>query len=173
MTEFPDTFAVVLHDGQSAIVDEADRHVVSGVSWSAIRSGNKTYAAHVDRINGKSVTTYMHRLIKGAATGQPVDHKNGDSLDNRRLNLRAATHAQNMQNVGITKANTSGYKGVNWNSAAGKWHARIRVSGKRFHLGLFETAEDAHAAYTAAALKYHGEFANTENRISRIEKAFA
>ena len=113
----------------------------------------------------------MHRLIQGAPRGQAVDHKNGDSLDNRRSNLRPASHAQNMQNVGITKANTSGYKGVNWNSDASKWHARIRVNGKRLHLGLFDAAEDAHAAYVAAAEMHHGEFVNAGHRISRIEKA--
>ena len=173
MTDFPASFHVELSNGQVAVVDEADRHIVSGRKWSAVKSGEKTYAAHVDRANGKSRTTYMHRLIQGVRAGQSVDHKNGDSLDNRRSNLRVASQTQNMQNVGVTKSNTSGYKGVNWNMAASKWHARIRVDGKRLHLGLFESAEDAHAAYVAAAKKYHGEFANTDQRFSRIEKAIS
>lgn len=170
MTDFSLTFLIKLHDGQSAIVDEADRHIVSSRKWYAMKSGDKLYAAFVENVNGKSKTTYMHRLIQGAGEGQCVDHKNGNSLDNRRSNLRIATESQNMQNVGITKANTSGYKGVHWHSAASKWHARIRVDGKRLHLGLFDAAEDAHAAYSAAAQKHHGKFANTDLRISRLEK---
>ena len=168
--KFPKTFFVELHDGQRAIVDQEDWHIVSIRKWSAIKSANKTYAAHVERINGKIKTTYMHRLIHGSKPGESVDHKNGDSLDNRRANLRTATRAQNMQNVGVTKANSSGYKGVNWNVATSKWHARISLNGKRLHLGLFDSAEDAHAAYVAASQRLHGDFSNTGAIISQLEK---
>ena len=55
--------------------------------------------------------------------------------------------------------NTSGFKGVSWHKAARKWSSSIYLNGKPNHLGLFESAEEAHAAYMAAATRAHPEFA--------------
>lgn len=56
--------------------------------------------------------------------------------------------------------NNSGFKGVAWSKAAGKWQAYITANRKRRHLGLFDTPEDGYAAYCESARKLHGEFAN-------------
>jgi hypothetical protein len=90
-----------------------------------------------------------------------IDHVNGDGLDNRRENLRVATHAQNASNRGVRVNNTSGFKGVHANhSGRGKqWFAYITTNYKRQHLGMFGTAEEAARAYDAAAVRLHGEFA--------------
>jgi len=86
-----------------------------------------------------------------------VDHKNGRKNDNRIVNLRLATPTQNQQN----KAGYGMYaKGVTWRDRQEKpWQAKIRVNGKRLHLGSFATEEEASNAYQEAAIKYHGEFA--------------
>jgi hypothetical protein len=88
-----------------------------------------------------------------------VDHRNGDSLDNRRANIRLATTAQNCQNVRRNSRNTSGFKGVSWSARHRKWIAKIKACGRQRFLGLFDRAGDAHAAYCAAAVELHGEFA--------------
>jgi len=103
-----------------------------------------------------------HRLAWLYVTGKwpngCLDHINGDRKDNRFLNLREATKAQNSYNSGTPKTNTSGYKGVSWSNQANKWFAKIVIQGKQIHLGFFSEPEDASSAYNKAAKKFHGEF---------------
>jgi hypothetical protein len=105
----------------------------------------------------------LHRLawlyIHGRWPADDIDHINGDRHDNRIANLREATRAQNLLNKGPRASNTSGYKGVTWSKRRQKWMAQIGHGGRNFGLGYYQTAEEAHAAYVAAAAKLHGEFA--------------
>ena len=87
-----------------------------------------------------------------------VDHINRNPLDNRASNLREVSHTQNQYNK--VSPNPHGYKGVTWRDRkANPWIAKIRVAGQRINLGSFPTKEQAAAAYEAACLKYHGEYA--------------
>lgn len=92
--------------------------------------------------------------------GYQTDHINSDGLDNRRSNLRNATHAQNQWNKGKSASNTSGYKGLVWNKKNKCWMARIRCNGKRYYLGSYRTAVEAAQAYTVAAKQLHKEYAH-------------
>ena len=85
-----------------------------------------------------------------------VDHANRLKDDNRIANLREATKSQNGANK---RPAADGLKGASWCKRARKWRASIRKDRKQFHLGLFDTAEDAHRAYISAARSLHGEFA--------------
>tara|TARA_R110000737_G_scaffold4909_1_gene15897 strand:- start:194 stop:682 length:489 start_codon:yes stop_codon:yes gene_type:complete len=105
-----------------------------------------------------------HRLAwlytNGLFPKDQIDHINGVKDDNRIINLRAATHAENQHNQKIPINNTSGFKGVSWNKIAGKWGSQIYIAGKRKHLGYFTDKVEAHKTYCAAADKYFGKFAN-------------
>lgn len=107
-----------------------------------------------------------HRLawlyVYGRWPERHIDHINGNPTDNRIANIRGAAPFQNMANSRKPRTNTSGYKGVHWHKVARKWTARIRVRGVSVYLGLFATAEEAHAAYCARALAEKGEFARFE-----------
>lgn len=105
---------------------------------------------------------FMHRLIAQTPEAAKTDHINGDTLNNRRCNLRVVTHAENMRNRKRQLNNTSGYRGVRLHTVEGKyrsWVARINVDGKEIWLGTHATAEEAAAAYDKAAVTYYGTFA--------------
>lgn len=107
--------------------------------------------------------TGNHRIIFLMHHGympEEVDHINGIPLDNRIENLRAATRAENSRNVSTSHRNTSGRKGVYWNSQKDRWMPMIRVNGKNKYLGLFENIEDAARCRAEAEKKYYGEFSN-------------
>lgn len=105
-----------------------------------------------------------HRLawlwVYGEFPNSEIDHINTDKTDNRLINLRLATPLQNRCNRGPTVRCKTGYKGVFWDVERNKWKAEIRFNGQIHWLGRFDSAEKAHEAYSAAAIKIHGEFAN-------------
>ena len=104
-----------------------------------------------------------HRLAWLYMTGEwpsvDIDHIDCNGLNNRWTNLRAATRTENLRNSQLRSDNISGYKGVSYNSARGRWISCIKVGDKNLHLGRFDTPEEAHAAYRVAAEKHFGEFA--------------
>ncbi len=106
-----------------------------------------------------------HRLawlyVHGVLPPADIDHINGVRTDNRITNLRLATRAENLWNG---RPRTSGLKGTHLNKrrdTAGlpPWASSIHKGGKDYHLGYFDTAEDAHSAYVKAATELFGEFA--------------
>jgi len=104
-----------------------------------------------------------HRLAwlhtHGRWPANQIDHINRDCADNRLVNLREATPAQNKANSPAPAHNTSGLKGAQFVSHVNRWQAAIVVAGRRKYLGRFATAEQAHAAYCRAAKEHFGEFA--------------
>lgn len=129
---------------------------VAGVVW-ADASGRQ-----YRQITIFGFKTYAHRLAWFYMTGEwipLIDHKDRDGLNNRWINLRAATKAQNAANSGSRRDNVSGFKGVHLDQRRQRYVAQIKRDGRSRFLGYFDTAEAAHAAYAAQVRAHDGEFA--------------
>lgn len=99
----------------------------------------------------------LHREIANAPDGMFVDHKNLNSLDNRRSNIRICTPQQNLLNRPPYRGKAVPLKGVQ-KAPGGRFKAVIRFNSQVRHLGQFNTPEEAHEAYVRAAQELHGEF---------------
>ena len=149
---------IQLSKGRIAIVDDEDHAAVVSSKWYV---WNGYAIRHLGLINGVKKSQKMHRMIMGEPSGLEIDHINGNKLDNRRSNLRACTRQQNKLNRGPYANNKSGMKGVSWHAQTSKWRATIRFNNKITHLGLFNSKDAAHHAYSEAASRLHGDFAKT------------
>lgn len=154
---------IPLTQGQFAKVDPEDYDWLMQWKWFA-RWNKRTNSFYADRQQSRTLgkprkSIHMHSFIAGSQELPQVDHINHDTLDNRRFNLRPATRSQNGYNRRIFRNNTSGFKGVIWNSHSAKYQARIMINSQRIHLGFYSTLNEAAAAYRKAALELHGEFA--------------
>jgi hypothetical protein len=103
-----------------------------------------------------------HRLawlyMTGSWPRSTIDHINLEPADNRWVNLREATYSQNNANRKLVSLNKSGLKGVSWDKRAGRWRAQSSAGGRSVYLGLYDTKEEASAAYRAWAKETFGEF---------------
>lgn len=153
------------YSSMAALVDDDDFEELAAYRWCyrPSKSGRVVWAARRVKVEEGTRIQYMHTLITGWS---PVDHVNRNGLDNRRQNLRPASHGENKANTAknrtfAKKPCSSIYKGVTWDKEKGKWRAQI-VAKKRLHrLGLFVDEIDAAEAYDRAAKELHGAFACT------------
>lgn len=149
---------IALTQGKYAIVDPDDFERLSRYKWRVSRGRRTKYAQRAIKVGGKWTSVMMHREIIGVRDDMVVDHINHNGLDNREVNLRAATVAQNAWNR-RSKKKRAGFCGVGWNKKTGKWRVRIRCNGREKYIGYFTDKFEAAKAYDRAAAKYHGEFA--------------
>jgi hypothetical protein len=105
-----------------------------------------------------------HRLAWFYVTGvwptKNVDHIDGNPTNNAIENLRLASQSENIRNSRLSKSNTSGHKGVCWDSKHGRWLAYLKLNYKHVLFKLYDSFDDAVAAVDSARQKYHGQFAN-------------
>ena len=105
---------------------------------------------------------YVHRIIWFLHHGylpDAIDHIDGNKLNNKIENLRVCTVTQNLCNSKLRTDNKSGIKGVAWFKPHQKWRARINLNKKEYHLGYFDSKEQAEQAVIIGRLKIHKEFA--------------
>lgn len=139
--------------GKFALVDEEDFEWLSQWKWTLSGDG---YAYRGLYTNGKrSGSITMHRQVNCTPLDLVTDHINRNKLDNTRANLRSVSKSLNGFNTGLSRANSSGHKGVTWNKAKQRWQAQISVRGTYHMLGRFINLPDAVAARIAAELEYH------------------
>lgn len=141
-----------LSQGLFTLVDADVYPWASAFKWTA----SNGYAMRwTSRRFGPRKAVYLHQQIIEQTAGFVSDHINGDTLDNRRENLRPVTHAQNLQNRRGAQINSrSGIRGVSWHKAGAKWRAEVKVHGRVFYLGLFDTIEAADAAARNGRARY-------------------
>jgi hypothetical protein len=152
---------IQLTKGKVSLVDDADYDYLKQFKWKANNFNGKFYAVRTFMISkGNQSIVLMHRDIMKPKKGFVIDHIDGDTLNNLKYNLRICTHGENLRNQKLSTANKTGYKGVYFNKNNNKWCALIQVYNVKYHLGSFIDPVDAARAYNAAAIKYHGEFAN-------------
>lgn len=154
---------IPLTQGKFAIVNDVDYAFL--MQWKWFCSTNDGYAKRGSRKSDgltKRKLISMHRVILRRKLGYSdfldTDHKNRNRLDNRRGNLRPATHSQNLGNSSIRRG-SSKFKGVHWFKRDKNWQVRIQFEGARKYLGSFTDEIEAAKVYNKAALKYFGEFA--------------
>lgn len=145
------------------LVDDEDFIILNNMKWHAQEGQcNKCYASTY--INLKPIL--MHVFIVNPPKGFHVDHKNGNGLDNRKINLRICSRSQNMANRAMQKNNTSGFKGVY--KKRKKWAAQVKLNKKYQYLGVFDSKSKAATAYDNAAIKCFGEFSRTNNSLGLL-----
>lgn len=147
--------------GIKVLVDEELFDFLSQFSWSAQRVKYHWQISTFNRHQkfGSPKRILMHRMILGVPDSQEGDHRNRNTLDYRRANLRPATHEQNQRNRCANRNNKTGFKGVA--PKRKKFCAQIHLGPKKIHLGTFASPTEAAHAYDAAALRLYRDFAFT------------
>lgn len=152
LTTSENTIILPLTQGFFTVLDAADIGIIKDYKWFAHVGRDKRY------VYASCSAGRMHRMLMGFPRTE-VDHENHNTLDNRRCNLRVATHSQNRANARLRRDAGSPYKGIVWNN--GSWIAQINAEGKHYYLGRFKDPIVAALAYDAAARAHFGEFART------------
>ena len=152
---------IPLSQGKFTIVDDDDFERVSQLKWSYINGYAKR---QMKRADGRRRLLGLQRFIVGLDGDDPrvVDHINGDTLDNRKENLRICTKRENTRNQRPKDRlgkSTSIYKGVSWKNDMYKWRVRLAIDRKEVIVGYYVCEKEAALAYNKAALEYFGEYA--------------
>lgn len=98
--------------------------------------------------------TYAHRIAwalhYGSWPKQNIDHINGRRTDNRIANLRDVSQSGNMHNVNHAERSNASPLGTGVSRKRDRFQAILQIDGRRRSVGVFDTPEEAHAAYLAA-----------------------
>ncbi|QSF43426.1 HNH endonuclease [Paenibacillus tianjinensis] len=159
-----DKFDVIIDEEDLEIIDELDFKV--HVSW---HRDNQQYYAEICQylgiIEGKPryKTLLIHRLVTKAHKGTHVDHKNHDSLDNRKDNLRVTEANKNLKHRKTKNTNNkSGYRNVCWEKNVKMWMVQLQIDGKNTRLGYFDDVHEAGRYAEKMRNTYYGDFKGKE-----------
>lgn len=164
----PEKFIKYKNSILTILIDEENLYLFDKYRWYPHLISGKFYiqrTIYLDKIKSKKSkrrTIFLHREIMQPTNSKEfIDHKNGNTLDNRKMNLRLTNARGNNRNSVKKSTNTSGYKGVQKDkrSPTGTWGIQIKLENKVYSKWGFETAKDAAKAYNKIAFEYFGEFA--------------
>ena len=143
--------------GAHSVEQECKRWNTRHAGKPAMVSVNRGYCR--GRILWKIVEA--HRAAWCITYGQwplVIDHINHNRGDNRLVNLREVTQAENAKNASMYANNKSGATGVFWRPERNQWHASMSSGGKQIHIGVFTTFDDALAARKEAERQHNFHF---------------
>ena len=139
----------------------------SGVITAKVRLGNKpkgSIMGSVDKegylsfvVQGKRY--YAHRVawfIQHGLWPERIDHKNLKRADNRLVNLRECSQAENLRNRPMQRNNSTGYKGVRQRGA--RFYGAVKLDGKLYYTSRYNSIQEAHTARCTLAKELHGEY---------------
>ena len=152
---------IKLTRGQYTIVDVEDFERLNQYEWHCTHGDYaKRVVPNKSGKGSKQAGVYMHRLVCPAPDGMFVDHINRNPLDNRKANLRPATHKQNVWNRKfVRKGGKTRYNGIRWDKNKQKWQVRLTIDGRRESFGYYADEVEAAKAYDRVAKQHRGEFA--------------
>lgn len=166
--------------GERFIFDKEDKDLVERFCWhihhkkikhkdgsvndSQYLCSTMTNCSKVDTVKKRGYIT-LSRLLMNVLDDNAVvvDHINGDTMDNRKENLRICTQEKNNYNKKISNYSSTKIKGVTYKKQINKYYARIGYKNNRISLGLFDTLYEAAKAYNEKALELYGEYAYLNN----------
>jgi hypothetical protein len=157
--------------GYDVLIDDEDANRVLAKKWHIKKRipGKGTYFSAC--FGKKDIA--LHRFILDAPAGKCVDHISGDTLDNRKVNLRVCTLRENTMNSTISNRNKTGYKGVLFDKKLQKFHACLGEGKQRHRSRYFDTAKEAHLEYERMAKEKYGEFYRPSEYVKELDAGFA
>jgi hypothetical protein len=158
-TSLPTDYSVVktvsrIISGKCVTVDAQDAHLLDEYGWFYDSGYVKACVLGNNRLRVR-----LHNLILPPSAGLEVDHRDQNTCNNTRANLRLSTRSQNLANRRKFKNCSSPYKGVHFHKTTGKWRVVIHKDGRAQHIGVFTDQIEAARAYDREALRLHGDFA--------------
>ena len=168
---------IQLTKGYVALVDDADYERVSQFKWHAnivLNKDGSIQTVYARRAKSQTHSSqYLNCFLLGITDKRvQIDHRDRNTLNYQRHNLRVSTPQQNCMNKGRRSDNKSGFKGVYW--AARNWRAAIGGNSgnmkSRKNLGRFTSKIAAAQAYDAAAIEMFGEFAVTNRSLGLLPR---
>lgn len=154
-------YLIELTQNQWAKIDSEDLEKVMEINWYTATRGRSSHQGYAKGRKGRR-EIFLHHWVVPRKPGYHTDHRNGDTYDNRKFNLRYVLPQDSALNKGCYKTSSTKVKGVYRYGNRKKFRAKISYRGRRRHLGCFATVEEAKEAYDKAAEKLYGEFRRTD-----------
>ena len=159
-------FYIVRRNGDKVnfIIDTEDLDKIKDMCWHAgwrnkFKKYYIEYTKYLGIINGKPFykTIFLHDYIMNMIHGEKIDHISGDTLDNRKENLRKITNSNNLKNRDRKNINNStGHRNVSF--TGGLYIVQLQIDGKNKRLASFDSVEEAGKFAEEMRKKYYGEF---------------
>lgn len=154
----------IQHSEKVALIDDEDFERISKFKWHFNENGGSVYRFYTKYAYKTSHIAIANEVMKDY--DHMFDHKDSNSLNESKSNLRICSYSQNGHHRKKKKNTSSKYIGVCWAKKCKKWLASIMKDGKNMCLGYFSNEILAALAYDKKARELFGEFANCNYTIT-------